>query len=227
MVRILIVDDHELVRIGLRHILDKQPGLKVVGEADSGESALRAQRELSPDVILLDVSLPGLSGFEVTRRIRRVAPEVRIIILTVHAESPYPARLLESGASAYLTKGCAADELVAAVHKTMAGERYVGNDIAQQLALALLPGADPSPFEVLTAREMEVLLMLVQGEPLARIGEILSLSPKTVSTYKYRIYDKLAIRGEIELMRLALRHGIIEPARETVRGGVCSTDGSG
>ena len=209
MIRIMLVDDHELVRVGLKHVLDRQTDMQVVAEAADGETALKLSRKHDYDVMLLDVSLPGLSGFEVTRRITRSKPDVRIIILTVHAESPYPSNLLESGASGYLTKGCGAEELLTAIRKVQSGERYVGGDIAQQLALSLLPGADQSPFEGLTAREMEVLLMLVQGQSATDIAETMSLSAKTVSSYKYRIYDKLDVRTEVGLLHLAFQHGIV------------------
>ena len=209
MIRIILVDDHELVRVGLKHVLERQADIQVVAEAADGETALQLSREHDYDVMLLDISLPGLSGFEVTRRITRSKPDVRIIILTVHAESPYPSNLLESGASGYLTKGCGAEELLTAIRKVQSGERYVGGDIAQQLALSLLPGADQSPFEGLTAREMEVLLMLVQGQSATDIAETMSLSAKTVSSYKYRIYDKLDVRTEVGLLHLAFQHGIV------------------
>ena len=209
MIRIMLVDDHELVRVGLKHVLDRHSDIQVVGEAADGETALRLSRDTDYDVMLLDISMPGLSGFEITRRLTRSRPEVRIIILTVHAETPYPSNLLESGASGYLTKDCGAEELVKAIRAVHKGLRYVGGDIAQQLALALLPGADQSPFEGLTAREMEVLLMLVQGHTAAEIAETMSLSAKTVSSYKYRIYDKLDVRTEVGLLHLAFQHGIV------------------
>ena len=185
------------------------PDQQVVAEAADGETALKLSRKHDYDVMLLDVSLPGLSGFEVTRRINQTRPDVSIIILTVHAETPYPSNLLESGASGYLTKDCGAEELLTAIRKVQSGEKYVGGDIAQQLALSLLPGADQSPFEGLTAREMEVLLMLVQGHAASDIAETMSLSAKTVSSYKYRIYDKLDVRTEVGLLHLAFQHGIV------------------
>ncbi len=210
MIKLLIVDDHELVRTGLKHILSSDPKIMVVGEAGDGEEAMIKNRELQPDVILLDVSMPGLSGFEITNRIRQSTPDTKIIILTVHAESPFPSKLLDAGASGYLTKGCEATELLAAIHSVAVGKRYIGGDIAQQLALSLLPGTSQSPFESLTAREMEVALMLMQGMGAPEIAEIMRLSPKTVATYKYRVYDKLKVHKEVELMKMALRYGIIE-----------------
>jgi len=209
MIRLLVVDDHELVRIGLRHILADYPAIQIAGEAVDGESALRMNREIKPDVVLLDVCLPGLSGFEVTSRLRHASPNLGIIILTVHEQAPYPAQLLEAGASAYLTKGCPATELVQAIQTVARGGRHIGSSIAQQMALNLLPGGSSSPFADLSAREMEVMLMLAEGRKVAEIAEVLHLSPKTVATYKYRIYEKLNARSDVDMARMAMRYGVV------------------
>ena len=209
MIRLLVVDDHELVRIGLRHILADYPAIQIAGEAGDGETALRLNRELRPDVVLLDISLPGLSGFEVTTRLKQASPGLGIIILTVHEEAPYPAQLLEAGASGYLTKGCPSTELVEAIRVVARGERHIGSRIAQQMALNMLPGGKKSPFDDLSAREMEVMLMLADGRKVADIAEIMHLSPKTVATYKYRIFDKLNTRSDVDMTRMALRYGIV------------------
>jgi two-component system invasion response regulator UvrY len=203
------VDDHELVRIGLRHIFEDYPAIRIAGEAVDGESALRMNRELRPDVVLLDVSLPGLSGFEVTIRLKQASPELGIVILTVHEQAPYPAQLLEAGAAAYLTKGCPATELVEAIKTVARGGRHIGSRVAQQMALNLLPGGTASPFEVLSAREMEVMLMLAEGRKIADIAELMHLSPKTVATYKYRIFEKLNTRNDVDMTRMALRWGVV------------------
>lgn len=212
MIRILVVDDHELVRIGLRHILADYPAIQVAAEAGDGESALRLNRELRPDVILLDVCLPGLSGFEVTSRLKQMTPKVGIIILTVHELAPYPERLLEAGASAYLSKGCPATELVQAINTVARGGRHIGSNVAQQMALKVLPGGPSSPFDGLSAREMEVLLMLADGLRVADIAQAINLSPKTVATYKYRIYEKLNTRSDVDMTRMAMRYGIVAAA---------------
>lgn len=209
MIRLLVVDDHEVVRIGLRHILADYPAIQIAGEAIDGESALRMNREIRPDVVLLDVCLPGLSGFEVTTRLKQASPELGIIILTVHEQAPYPAQLLEAGASAYLTKGCPATELVEAINIVARGGRHIGSRIAQQMALNLLPGSSTSPFEELSAREMEVMLMLADGRKIADIADVLHLSPKTVATYKYRIYEKLNTRSDVDMARMAMRYGVV------------------
>jgi two-component system invasion response regulator UvrY len=212
MIRLLVVDDHELVRIGLRHILADYPAIEVAGEAVDGEGALRMNRELKPDVVLLDVSLPGLSGFEVTARLRKAPNQPAIVILTVHERAPYPGRLLEAGAAGYLTKGCSPTELVEAIRVAAAGGRHVGAKIAQQMALRMLPGGRRSPFEKLSAREMEVMLMLAEGRTVSDIAGILHLSPKTVATYKYRIFEKLEVGNDVRMTRLALRYGVVPPS---------------
>jgi len=212
MIRILVVDDHELVRIGLRHILADYPAIQVAAEAGDGESALRLNREVRPDVILLDICLPGLSGFEVTSRLKQMTPKVGIIILSVHEQAPYPERLLEAGASAYLSKGCPATELVQAINTVARGGRHIGSNVAQQMALKVLPGGPSSPFDGLSAREMEVLLMLTDGLRVADIAETINLSPKTVATYKYRIYEKLNTRSDVDMTRMAMRYGIVAVA---------------
>jgi two-component system invasion response regulator UvrY len=209
MIRVLVVDDHELVRIGLRHTLKDYPSIQVAGEAGDGETALVMNRELRPDVVLLDVGLPGLSGFEVTARLRQVTPAPGIIILTIHDRRPYPERLLEAGASGYLTKGCPATELVEAIRTVAKGGRHIGSRIAQKMALDLLPGGPGTPFDELSAREMEVMLMLADGRRIAEIAGALNLSPKTVATYKYRIFEKLNTRSDVDMTRMALRYGLV------------------
>lgn len=210
MIRLLIVEDHHLVRTGLRNIIRDAGGIDIVGEAESGERAIQLNRERMPDVILMDIGLPGLSGFETSERIMAARPEVRIIVLTVHAQPPFPARLLDMGAAGYLTKACDADELLRAIRCVHQGQRYIGSEIAQQLAMSLLPGTPRSPFQELTPRELEVALMLARGLKPSAIGQRINVSPKTVSTHKYRIYDKLGVDSEVALLREALRHGLIE-----------------
>ena len=210
MIQILIIDDQALVRTGLRYILDKSKEIKRVSEACSGEAALSGYRRFRPDIILLSINLPGLTGFEITRKLKRNHPGVKIIILAVHAKPPYPARLLNAGASGYLTRDCEAAELLLAIKTVASGQRYIGNEAAKQLALSMLPGGDGSPFEELSAREMEVMLKLTDGNRIPDIASLLSLSPKTVSTYKYRIMGKLGARSEVDMMRMAMRYGLVE-----------------
>ena len=211
MIKVLLVDDHDIVRTGLKLVAEKMSGVKIIGECSDGLQALELTKELKPDVILMDVNMPKVNGLEATRRITQFDPYVRIIILTIHAENPYPKKLLDAGALGYLTKGCAANELEDAIHKVSKGQRYVGADIAQQMALAMLPGGHKdSPFDVLTSRELDVAMLLVRGKKAKEIGVVLELTDKTVATYKYRVLDKMELRNEVELTHMAIRHGILD-----------------
>ncbi len=210
MIKLLIVDDHHLVRTGLRNIVDEAGGIEVVGEAASGERAIQLNREKTPDVILMDIGLPGLSGFETSERIMQATPAVKIIALTAHSKPPFPTRLLDMGAAGFLTKACDASELITAIRKVFDGERYIGSEVAQQLAMSLLPGTPQSPFQKLTSRELEVALMMAQGMKVTLIAERMNISPKTISTYKYRIYAKIGVDSEVALLREAIRHELVE-----------------
>lgn len=212
MIKVILVDDHDIVRVGIRLILESIDGVNVVGECSNGKEAVAAAKELKPDVVFMDVNMPGgLSGLEATRRITQSTPQTKIIILTVHADNPFPQQLLEAGAHGYLTKGCDASELQAALQRVYGGGRYVGADIAQQMALSSLPGhSGRSPFDALSNREMEVMLMLIEGKRAKEIGLIMNINDKTVATYKYRVLEKLGIKNEVQLTRLAIRHGIFE-----------------
>jgi two-component system invasion response regulator UvrY len=205
----MIVDGHELVRVGLRRILSDYPAIKVVAEAINGETALRLCRKVKPHVVLLDINLPGLSGFEITSRLKQSASGPEVIILTSYVQPPFPKLLLEAGAAGYLTRGCPAQELVQAVKTVASGGRHIGAEIAQKIALDMMPGADCSPFDGLSIREMEVMLSLAEGKNLTEIARMMSLSPKTVATYKYRIYDKLNTRNDVDMTRMALRYGVV------------------
>lgn len=209
MIRVALVDDHELVRTGFRHILSREADLEVVGEGASGEDGIALARRLAPDVILMDLHLPGISGLEAIERITRAGGRTRLIAVTAQDEQPFPRRALEAGASGYLTKACPADELVRAVRAVARGGRYLSADIARELALAALPGATLSPFEALSKRELEVALHLARGGDLQGIAKLLSLSPKTVATYKYRLFEKLEVDNEVALAQIARRFGVL------------------
>jgi len=213
MIQILIIDDQALARTGLRHILDQSKETIKVMDVSSGEAALNRCRKNCPDVILLSVNLPGLTGFEVTRKLKRIHPKAKIIVLAAHAMPPYPMRLLDAGASGYLTRDCEAEELLLAIKTVAGGQRYIGSEAAKQLALSMLSWqTGSSPFEDLSAREMEVMLKITDGRRIPDIASLMCLSPKTVSTYKYRILGKLGARSEVELVRMAMRYGLVESA---------------
>lgn len=208
MISVLLVDDHRLIRVGLRNILQAQSDIEIAGEAGDGEEAVRLARELRPNVVVLDVNMPGMNGIEATRKLARLEPAPKILIVSVQKQDPVPSRLLEAGAAGYLTKEAAADEILAAVRQVHAGRKYLSADIARELALGNLGGA--SPLSTLSDREMEVLLLVAEGMSLQDIAEKLHVSPKTVATYRYRLYDKLGVANDVELARYALRHGLVE-----------------
>lgn len=209
-IKVMVVDDHELVRTGITRILNDAPGIKVVGEASSGEEALKLVKECDPDVLLMDVSMPGIGGLEATRKLVLSDPSLKIIVVSSYSEEPYPSRMLEAGASGYLTKGCAVDEIINAINTVINGEHYIGSDIAQKLALKSVPGSETSPFDSLSPREMQVMLMLTQGQRLQTISDKLHLSPKTISTYRHRLYEKLGVNNDVDLARMAMNYGLIE-----------------
>ncbi|MBN8481820.1 MAG: response regulator [Xanthomonadales bacterium] len=210
MMRVVLIDDHELVRTGFRMILGQQPDIEIVGEASDGERGLALLRTLAPDVALVDVHMPGISGIEVTERARKLKLPTRIVIVSMVSEAPFPKRLLEAGASGYLTKGCAAAELLRAVRQIADGRRYIAPEIAEVMALATLGGHPASPFELLSSRELEVALLLARGLAMPVIAARLNLSAKTVATYKYRLFEKLAIDNSVTLAHLAQVHGLLD-----------------
>ena len=209
MIRVLVVDDHDLVRTGITRMLADIDGLQVVGEADSGESALKLARELKPDVVLLDVKMPGIGGLEATRKLLRSHPDTKVVAVTVCEEDPFPTRLLQAGAAGYLTKGAGLDEMVQAIRLAFAGQRYISPQIAQQLALKSFQ-PQGSPFDALSEREIQIALMIVGCQKVQIISDKLCLSPKTVNTYRYRIFEKLSVTSDVELTLLAVRHGMVD-----------------
>jgi two-component system invasion response regulator UvrY len=208
---VMVVDDHDLVRHGFTSLLSAQEGIEVVAEANSGEAAidLCRQHHGEVDVVLMDVNMPGIGGIEATRRISSQWPDIGIIIITVHADGPIPKRLLNGGAKGYLTKGNDVDEMVEAIRDVHAGGRYIAKDIAQQLALSMLPGQD-SIIDSLSKRELQILMMIAQAHKNNEIAETLNISPKTVSTYRARLHEKLGVSSDIEMLHLAMKHGILD-----------------
>lgn len=209
MIEVILVDDHELVRVGFRMILEQQPDMAIVGEAAAAEQGLELIRAKSPHVALVDVHMPGMSGLELTERVTRAGLPTQIVILTVVDDAHFPRRLLDAGALGYLTKNCAADELVAAVRRVSEGHRYLAPDVAERMAFSTLDG-DESPFDLLSGRELEVAMMLVRGLGVGAIGEQLSISPKTISTYKQRLMEKLNVEHVVGLAHLMTVHGLID-----------------
>ncbi|HCH8232425.1 TPA: excinuclease ABC subunit UvrC [Salmonella enterica] len=187
---VLLVDDHELVRAGIRRILEDIKGIKVVGEACCGEDAVKWCRTNAVDVVLMDMNMPGIGGLEATRKIARSTADIKVIMLTVHTENPLPAKVMQAGAAGYLSKGAAPQEVVSAIRSVYSGQRYIASDIAQQMALSQIePAKTETPFASLSERELQIMLMITKGQKVNEISEQLNLSPKTVNSYRYRMYD--------------------------------------
>ncbi|EHD22110.1 MULTISPECIES: UvrY/SirA/GacA family response regulator transcription factor [Brenneria] len=208
MISVFLVDDHELVRAGIRRILDDIKGLKVVGEASCGEDAVRWCRGNDVDVVLMDMSMPGIGGLEATRKILRFSPDVKVIMLTIYTENPLPAKVMQAGAAGYVSKAAAPQEVICAIRAVHAGKRYIASDIAQQMALSQLEPQAETPLECLSERELQIMLMITKGQKVTEISDQLNLSPKTVNSYRYRMFSKLNINGDVELTHLAIRHGL-------------------
>ncbi len=210
MINVYLVDDHELVRTGIRRILEDTRGIKVIGEAETGEDAVQWCREHYPDVILMDMNMPGIGGLEATRKILRYNPDVKIIVLTVHTENPFPTKMMQAGAVGYLTKGAAPEEVINAIRMVNSGQRYISPEIAQQMALSSFSSDAENPFKDLSERELQIMLMITKGQKVTDISEQLNLSSKTVNSYRYRLFKKLNISGDVELTHLAIRHGMLD-----------------
>jgi two-component system invasion response regulator UvrY len=208
LISVLLVDDHELVRAGIRRILEDIKGIKVVGEAQCGEDAVKWCRGNSADIVLMDMNMPGIGGLEATRKIVRYTPDIKVIMLTIHTENPLPAKVMQAGAAGYLSKGAAPQEVINAIRSVHAGQRYIASDIAQQMALSQLEPQAENPFSTLSERELQIMLMITKGKKVNEISEQLNLSPKTVNSYRYRMFTKLNISGDVELTHLAIRHGL-------------------
>lgn len=211
MVKILLVDDHELVRSGIRLILEGISTFSVVAEVKSGEEAIRYCRHDAPDIVLMDVNMPGIGGLEATKQIARMSENIRVICISMHTENPIPAKVMQMGAFGFITKNAEPDEMVRAVHKVVAGQKYIAPEIAQQIAIGKLDLGDSNPFDQLSDRELEITLMLVTGRRVPDIADSLNISPKTINTYRYRMFEKLEINSDVELTHLALRYKLISP----------------
>lgn len=209
-IRVVIVDDHRLVRLGIKRLLEDQSGIVVLATVKNGEEAVEIARTLKPDVMLMDVQMPGIGGLEATRRCLRAHPDLKVIAITIHEEEPYPTQLLKVGAVGYLTKKSDDVEMIMAIHRAVSGERYIAADIAQQLALRPFQEEVSSPFDWLSTREMQITLMIIMGLKVNNISDKLSLSTKTVNTYRYRIFGKLGVKNDVALTKLAIKHGIID-----------------
>jgi DNA-binding NarL/FixJ family response regulator len=209
MIRVLLADDHAIVRAGLKEILAETGDIAVAGEAASGQEVLTRIRESDYDVAVLDMSMPGRSGIELIRQVKDEKPRVRILVLTMHSEHQYAVRALKAGASGYLTKETAPDQLVAAIRRIAAGGAFVSPETAEQLALDVNRAPGGPPHTLLSDREYQVFELIVNGKSVSDIGRQLALSVKTVSTHKTRILQKMGVASQAELVRYALEHKLL------------------
>jgi len=210
MIRVLLVDDHAVVRTGFRLLLQARSDVAVVGEAESGEAACQRYVELAPDVVVMDIAMPGMGGIEALRRIRAHDPQARVLALSAHDDPMHARRALREGALGFLSKRSAPEALLEAVAGVGAGQRYIDPRVAQRLALEDMAGTESSPVKRLSEREFDVFIRLARGASVQRIAEDLRLSASTVGTHLYNVKQKLGVSNQSELTLIAIRHGLIE-----------------
>jgi DNA-binding NarL/FixJ family response regulator len=210
MIKILIADDHPVVRKGLKEIIQAIPDMTVSGEASNEQEVLENVRKIDFDVVLLDISMPGKSGLDVLKELKRGKPELPVLILSIHPEEQYAVRVLKAGASGYLTKDSAPDELITAILKVSRGKKYISASLAEKLAYDLEIGAEKPLHETLSDREYEVMCLIASGKTIKEIAEELYLSVKTISTYRARILEKMNMKSSAELTHYAIKLGLVE-----------------
>ena len=210
MIRVLVADDHAVVRRGLLQILEEAPDMIAAGEASTGREVLQAVQKHDYDVIVLDIAMPEGSGLEVLQQLQGLKPDLSVLILSMYPEKQYAVRALKAGAAGYLTKESAPDELIAAIRKVAQGGKYVTRSLAEKLAATLGGELEKEPHETLSDREYQVIRLLAAGKTVTGIATELSLSVKTVSTYRARILDKLNLENTAEIIRYAFEHGLVE-----------------
>jgi DNA-binding NarL/FixJ family response regulator len=210
-IRILLVDDHKIVRAGLRALIEKQSGMEVIAEAGDGRSAVQMVQELLPNVVIMDIAMPDMNGIESTRQITATAPNVKIVALSMHSDKRFVAEMLKAGAAGYMLKDCAFEELANAIRSVIANRTYLSPKIADIIIkdyTRLFPKTEFSVFSILTLREREVLQLLAEGKTTKEISSSLNISAKTVETYRKQIMDKLDIHSIAELTKYAIREGL-------------------
>lgn len=209
-INVLLVDDHAVVRMGFKMLLESASDIKVVAEADSGEQGVKQFAEHHPDVVVMDITMPGIGGLEAIERIMAKEGSAKILVLSAHEDSVHPKRVLNAGAMGYLTKRSAAEELIKAIRTVAGGKRYLEATVAQQMAIQQLSGEE-NPVDVLSDREFEVFMALAKGKTTNEIAETLCLSPRTVGTHLYNIKQKLNANNSAEIALIAMRSGLIDP----------------
>ncbi len=207
MIRVMLVDDHEIVRAGFRRLLDSSPDISVICEASTGEQAIDSYQQHAPDLIIMDLSMPpGTGGLEAIQRIRSLNADAKILVLTVQECEPYPSRVMDAGAMGYLTKRCAPEELIAAVQLVADGKEYIAADIQEQLA-----ASNDTQLNSLTKRELQIFTLLASGQSASQISESMYISPKTVHAHRANILNKLGLDKTADIIHLGIRHGIVDP----------------
>lgn len=208
----LVVDDHDLIRMGVCRLLADVPNLTVVGQASSGEDAISMVRDLVPDIVFMDIRMPGIGGLEATRRILSQHPEIKVIVISAFNDEVYPVTLLKAGASGYITKNADTEEIKTAVQTVLSGNVYVSPQLAQMLVVSGMSNNAKSPLAQLSQRELQIAELITSGKRANDVAETLSISPKTINTYKYRIYEKLGVTNDVELTLAAVKYGLVDPS---------------
>lgn len=209
-IRVILVDDHSVVRMGFKMLIESEPDMEVICEAESGEEGIKVFKELKPDLVVMDITMPGIGGLESIERILAFDKNAKILVLSAHEDSVHPKRVLNAGALGYLTKRSAAEELIKAIRSISSGKKYLEATIAQQMAITQLSGEN-NPVEVLSDREFEVFMALAKGKSTNEIAETMHLSPRTVGTHLYNIKQKLNANNSAEIALIAIRCGLLEP----------------
>jgi len=207
-ISVLLVDDHELVRSGIEYLLDADPDINVLATASSGEEAIELSNKLQPDVILMDLNMPGIGGSEAIQRILRHQPSAKIIALSVYDEGPIPQQSIQHGAKGYINKGCPADEMIKAVVTVYQGQNYLSSAVATNIIFSAQE-PEQNAFNQLSKRELQIVGKIIDGHKINDIANALSISPKTVNTHRYRVHIKLGVTNDIELLRLAIDSGFV------------------
>ncbi len=214
LIRVLIVDDHQLIRYGLRSLLNGTEDIEVIGDVGTGEEAVEFARNTPPDVILMDIRMPGIGGLEATRKIVRSSPESRVLVITSCDVEPFPSSLLQVGATGFLSKDGSEEEMLTAVRVVASGEQYICSEVVEAMRLKILSNKEDSPFTTLSNKELQVALMLINGEKGKHIAGKMYIDSKTVSTYRTRIHESLNVNTDVELALLAVRYGIVDDVPE-------------
>jgi two-component system invasion response regulator UvrY len=210
MIKVLLVDHYELIRNGIAALLNSVEDIEVIGICDCGEQALSIAANQTPDIILLDINIPSSGIFEACKQIIKNSPTIKIIGLSIYSDGPIPPKALHLGIEGFISKGSPVSEMIKAIRAVISGKRYLCQNIANNLVFETLLGNKPTPFSKLSKRESEVVKMILQGKNIQEMSQVLELSDKTINTYRYRLYNKLAIKNDVELTKLAVKFNYIE-----------------